>query len=171
MLSNAQAYSFAGLEGNLRPYGFVARIISLKPFWLSRAPPGVRQIETWWRAKLLPAIILVCISSWLKRRWSLLLSHTWRGYLGQLGIGWCQEMAISLEMVISHEGRKRIFSESHSKTQLASQLLGGVLWERVRSLDPLANIKSGAGVRVVIWGLSLKRQFFLWRRPGFLWLA
>lgn len=63
-------------------------------------------------------------------------------------------MAISLEIVISHEGRKHIFSESHSKTQLASQLLGGVLWERLRSLDPLANIKSGAGVRVVIWGLS-----------------
>lgn len=65
-------------------------------------------------------------------------------------------MAISLEIIISHEGRKHVFSESYRKTQPISQLLGGGVMEKGQMSGSLTNIRSGAGVRV-IWGLSLKK--------------
>ena len=67
------------------------------------------------------------------------------------------------ERAFAHEGRKHVLSKSYRNTPPVSQLLVGMLWRRVSSLDPLPNIRGGAGVRVEIWGLSLKQQFFLWR--------
>ena len=37
------AYRSADIEGNLHLYGFGAKIINLKPFWLLGALPGIRQ--------------------------------------------------------------------------------------------------------------------------------
>lgn len=70
-----------------------------------------------------------------------------------------QALGSAREIATSHEGRKHVFSESCRKTPPVSQLLVGMLWERVSALDPLANIRGGAGVRAEIWGLSLKKQF------------
>lgn len=45
-------------------------------------------------------------------------------------LGGVREMAISPEIAISHERNKHLFSESHSKTQPVSQLLGGGVMEK-----------------------------------------
>lgn len=45
-------------------------------------------------------------------------------------------MAISLEIVISHEGRKHVFRESYRKTQPVSQLLGAGVMEKGQISGP-----------------------------------
>lgn len=45
-------------------------------------------------------------------------------------------MSVSLQIVISYEGRKHVLSESYSKTHLVNQLLGGGLMEKSQISGP-----------------------------------
>lgn len=50
-------------------------------------------------------------------------------------------MSVSLEIVISYEGRKHILNESYSKTKLVSQLLGRGLMEKSQISGPFGKYR------------------------------